>query len=83
MAEQEMYELVCKDRFDKIDGKLTLILSKQDAIEQKWYEDNGGESPQSRLNRHDGWIKRTNKVIWTIGIAVLGIISGWIKSRWF
>ncbi len=86
MAEDEMYALVCKDRFDKLHEDVRLILTKQDFAEQRfqeWYKDNGGESPQSRLNRHDGWIKRTNKIIWTIGIAVLGIITGWIKSKWF
>ncbi len=76
MTEDEMYEKVCKSRFDKIEELLT-------SIDQRLFKDNGGNSFQSKLNRQDNWIKRTNKIIWTLALAVLAIIVGWVKSKFF
>ncbi len=42
-------------------------------IFDKLFIDNGGESFQSRINRHDIWIKRMTAVLVAIGLAVLGL----------
>lgn len=65
MADQDQYDNVCKDRFDE-------ILGKQDKLYNKLFLDNGAECLQSKINRHDGWIKR---VMWVIGCVATFLIG--------
>jgi len=83
MNEEEMYKLVCKNKFEELHRDIRLMLTKQDTLEQRLFYDNGGDSHQTILNRHDNWIKRTNKITAATGLAVLGIISKWIWSKLF
>ena len=66
MDEQKQYEDVCKGEFRSIQTKLDKMLGKL-------YVDNGGESFQSKINRHDIWMRRVTGVLVAIGLAVLGL----------
>ena len=70
------YDAVCKPGFENINTKL-------DIITNKLFVDNGGESYQSRLNRHDRWIKAVMAVIVVLGVSVLGIIADLIVRRFY
>ena len=66
MDEENRYELVCKSEFHSINKKL-------DTITSKLYVDNGGESQQSKINRHDIWIRRATGIGLAVAIAVFGL----------
>ena len=59
----KQYDDVCRDEFAGINRKL-------DTITKKLYEDNGGESIQSRLNRID---LRNNLRDKLIGLLIAGV----------
>ena len=59
----KQYDDVCRDEFAGINRKL-------DTITKKLYEDNGGESIQSRLNRID---LRNNLRDRLIGLLIAGV----------
>lgn len=64
IAEKTQYNQLCKDEFKKLNQKSDKILAKL-------FIDNGGESFQSRLNRHDIWIKRMTTGLIAIALVVL------------
>lgn len=74
--ERKQYEDVCKGEFAELSGKL-------DAIHRRLYIDNGAESIQSRLNRHERWIKG---MAWLCGIAasasVATLVATAVKAIW-
>lgn len=66
--EQDQYEKVCKVEFAEINMKL-------DKISRSLFIDNGGESFQSRLNRHDRLIKFTMSLLTIIMIVLMGFFA--------
>ncbi len=72
----DRYDVVCKPEFETINTKL-------DVITNKLFVDNGGESYQSRLNRHDRWIKAVMAVIAVLGVSVIGIIADLIVRHFY
>ncbi len=69
MDEKDKSQLVCKHHFDILDK----IETKMDNLTDRLFMDNGGESLQSKLNRHDIWIGRATKVGLAVAIAVFGL----------
>lgn len=70
------YEVVCKREFENINTKLDKMMNQM-------FVDNGSESWQSRLNRHDRWIKAVMVVIGVIGVSVVGIIADLIVRHFY
>lgn len=64
--ERKQYENICKAEFNHIKAQLDKVLGKL-------YIDNGGESFQSKINRHDIWIRRFTRVLIAVGVAVFGL----------
>ena len=64
MDESQQYEKVCK-------GEFACVREKLDDIRNKLYVDNGGESFQSRLNRHDRWMKVIMGIVAALALAIL------------
>jgi hypothetical protein len=62
MSESEQYKGVCKGEFAKINSKLDRL-----------YIDNGGESFQSKLNRHDLFIKKMTRIVYAIAIPMIAL----------
>ena len=59
-----VYETICKDKFED-------ILTEIKTIQRGLFIDNGEESVQSKLNRHERWIK-----IWGwLAVTIGGILS--------
>lgn len=61
--------------------------TQQDRIEKtvndilgKLYVDNGGESFQSKLNRHDMWIKRATRIGLAVAVAVFGLCIDTVQN---
>jgi len=66
---EKIYKAFCRDRFEEI---LTEIRELRDRL----FVDNGGESIQSRLNRHEKYIKIWNWFLVIMGGAIiLGMVS--------
>jgi len=70
MPEQEMYTLVCKDRFDKIDAKL-------EQIEQKLNNNNGLLTRTAILEERDRALESRWK--WLIGASTTLTIAVIVK----
>ena len=66
MDEKERYDEVCKGEFESLNKKI-------DNLSQRLFIDNGKESIQSKMNRHDIWISRATKVGLAVAIAVFGL----------
>ena len=66
MAEQEQYTNVCKERFDE-------IMAKLHSLDRKLFKDNGIECVQSKINRHDRWIKGVVAVGAVISTGLFGV----------
>lgn len=64
----DRYNAVCEPAFEKIGVKLDVIMNKL-------FIDNGGESYQSRLNRHDRWIRSVMYILGVVAVAVVGILT--------
>ena len=62
MSESEQYKEVCQNEFTKINKKLDRL-----------FMDNGNESFQSKLNRHDLFIKRMTWLGCIVTIPVIGL----------
>jgi len=62
MGESEQYKDVCKGEFEKINHKLDRL-----------YVDNGNESFQSKLNRHDLFIKKMTRIVYAIAIPMIAL----------
>ena len=67
MTHDERYETICKDRFED-------ILKEIKTIQKGLFIDNGDESVQSKLNRHERWIKIMGWLAVTIG-GILGSVA--------
>jgi hypothetical protein len=69
MNESEQFKTICKGEFAHINKKL-----------DRMFIDNGNESFQSKLNRHDQFLKRVTRIGYIITIPLIGIsISGGYK----
>lgn len=68
--EQEMYELICKDRFDKIDGKLDNITEKLTANPSGLIPRMAVVEDQTKANT-SRW-KRLFAAIIALAVAVIG-----------
>ena len=62
MSETEQYKEVCKGEFAEINSKLDRL-----------FMDNGNESFQSKLNRHDLFLKRVTWLGCVVTIPVIGL----------
>lgn len=62
-----------KTQLDRVEEKVDDILGKL-------YVDNGGESFQSKLNRHDIWISRATKIGIAIALAVCGLCIDTVQN---
>lgn len=67
MTHDEIYETVCKDKFED-------ILKEIKTIQKGLFIDNGEESVQSKLNRHERWIKVWGWLAITIG-GIIGSVA--------
>lgn len=66
MDEHNRYDEICKDQFQSL-HKAVKNLS------DRLFIDNGAESLQSKMNRHDIWIGRATKIGLAVAIAVFGL----------
>ncbi len=73
MTHDEIYETVCKDKFED-------ILKEIKTIQKGLFIDNGEESVQSKLNRHDRILVRTAKLYLWIAGALGGILGSVITA---
>jgi hypothetical protein len=70
MSEEQQYDKVCKNEFQQINDKL-------DNLYHKLFEDNGIESVQSKINRHEQFIiaynasKADEKTNWSVYLPVI------------
>jgi len=75
---------ICKERFDRAEETDKLILSKLDSFDKKLFMDNGAECLQSKINRHDRWIKAVAGFLVVLGAATTTIavrlITKWITK---
>ena len=62
MSESEQYKTICKGEFAEINSKLDRL-----------FIDNGRESFQSKLNRHDLFIKKVTRIMYIVAIPVIGL----------
>ena len=62
-----------KTQQDRIEEKIDNVLGKL-------YVDNGGESFQSKLNRHDIWIGRATKIGIAVAVAVFGLCIDTVQN---
>ena len=72
MTGKDQYDSVCKQEFKDINSKL-------DRIIKGLYMDNGGECIQSKINRHDRWIRNVMLVIGGAWAVLIGIIIKWLS----
>jgi len=73
MTTDDLHEIV-KDKFE-------CLFEKLDSLNNRLFFDNGGESMQSKINRHDRWIKVITGILGAIGLTTLGIL-GWVIKGW-
>lgn len=66
MDEKDRYEDVCKGQFESLHNKI-------EGLSNRLFIDNGAESLQSKMNRHDIWIARATGIGIVIAIAVSGL----------
>lgn len=66
MEEKDRYDEVCKGQFESLHAKIA-------NLSDRLFIDNGSESLQSKMNRHDIWIKRATGVGIAVAIAVSGL----------
>ena len=71
--EEQQYEKICKDRFDD-------IIVAVGRIEKRLFYDNGTECLQSKINRHDRWIKWVAFVVASISTGMFGVAIWAIKA---
>ena len=64
------YDDICREQFDK-------IISQLDNIEKRLFIDNGKECIQSKINRHDGFLK---VIGWTLGVIFIAVAGVIVKS---
>jgi len=69
MGESEQYKEVCKGEFEKINHKLDRL-----------YVDNGGESFQSKINRHELFILRITKLIYIVLVPLTALFLNTIRT---
>ena len=82
MDEQEQYDKICKNEFATI--KETL-----ECFNHKLFVDNGSESLQSKINRHNNWIRTQATVqkwllalvLGTIILSILNLTGNWLKNK--
>ena len=74
MNHEEYYEKICKPAFDEI------LLEIRD-LKKRLFIDNGMDSVQSRLNKHDRVIKIWCWVIGVIGATVLSGLANQIVEH--
>lgn len=67
MDERDRYEDVCKGQFESLHKKI-------EGLSNRLFIDNGAESLQSKMNRHDIWIKRATGIGIAVAIAVSGLL---------
>jgi len=78
--ESQQYQLFCKQRFDEIiDGQEKTTKAIQE-LTCRIYKDNGKESLQSKINRHDLWLRIWQ---WIFIITAGGIITYFISNKLF
>ena len=75
--DMEQYNAICKERFDEIrnsarDDKHE-ILATIKGLSDRLFMDNGNECIQSKLNRHDKWIKGVIAVGAVIATGLFGV----------
>ena len=75
----EQYNSVCKERFDEILCAIKDLKSGQEATHRRLFVDNGKESHQSRLNRHDRWIKTIAGAGIVVSTGIFGLVIWLIK----
>ncbi len=63
---QDQYDNICKERFDE-------ILTAVHEIQNRLWKDNGKESIQSTINRHDKWIKWVAGGMTIISTGLFGV----------
>lgn len=66
MREEDRYDEICKDQFTSLHNAVK-------DLSDRLFVDNGAESLQSKMNRHDIWIGRATKVGLAVAIAVFGL----------
>ena len=74
MPNQEQYNNVCRARFDEGRERFDEILIKIEQLHNKLFLDNGSECLQSKINRHDGWIKRVCVALGFVATVLIGVI---------
>ena len=67
MDHDEIYKTICKDKFKE-------ILTEIKTIQKGLFIDNGEESVQSKLNRHERWFKIFGWLAVTIG-GIIGSVA--------
>lgn len=66
MDEKDRYDEVCKDQFESLHSAVK-------NLSDRLFIDNGAESLQSKMNRHDIWIRRATGLGLAVAIAVFGL----------
>jgi len=76
MDAEEQYEKVCKKEFQDISEKL-------DKLNDRLFMDNGRECLQSKINRHNDWIKRFGGFLACLWGVVIIVITALVKKWLF
>ncbi len=74
MTEKKQYEQVCKDRFDE-------IIEEIRDLKNRLFIDNSNECLQSKVNRHNRWIKAVAGFLTIVGCGLFGVIC-WVLKIW-
>lgn len=72
MKEEDQYKLVCKKEFCEIKAILN-------DLRNRLFVDNGAECIQSKINRHDRWIRNVMIVLGGVWAVIIGIIIKWLS----
>ncbi len=69
--------IICKQQFELLTEGIEAIKEGQTLLTHRLFQDNGNECIQSKLNRHDGWIRRVdNRTKSMLGWLGGGVITG-------
>ena len=76
MDAEKQYETICKQEFQDISEKL-------DKLNDRLFMDNGRECLQSKINRHNDWIKRFGGFLACLWGVVIIVITALVKKWLF
>ena len=83
MDAEEQYKKVCQKEFQCIIAKLDKFDDKLDKFNDRLFMDNGRECLQSKINRHDDWVKRFGGFLVCLWGVVIIVITALVKKWLF